>query len=81
MIAEIEEEQGRAFIKLSELGCAKKVNSWTSVHVLHLFECGGQISPEARRKTVKSWLQNDEKLHRDWRAVYQQLFAEKAPTL
>lgn len=66
---------------LSEPSDGYEIGVITSVHVLHWFECGGQISPEARRKTVKSWLQNDEKLRRDWRAVYQQLFAEKAPTL
>ena len=66
---------------LSEPDDGYKIGVITSVHILHLFECGGQISPAQRRETVQSWLKNDEKLHRDWRAVYQQLFGEKAPTL
>lgn len=58
-----------------------QIEIFSSVHVLHLFESSSLITPEQRKATIKSWLQNDEKLRRDWRTVYQQLFGEFAPTL
>jgi len=58
-----------------------RIEIFTSVHILHLLESEHLISVAQRKATIKSWLQNDEKLRRDWRSVYQQLFGEPAPTL
>lgn len=66
---------------LSEPDDNYQIQIFSSVHVLHLFESSDLITPEQRKATIKSWLQNDEKLRRDWRIVYQQLFGESAPTL
>ncbi|PMS37552.1 hypothetical protein B0G57_110107 [Trinickia symbiotica] len=53
----------------------------TSLHVLHLLEQAGSLDADERRSTVLSWLRCDEKLPRDWRRLYENLFNERAPTL
>lgn len=58
-----------------------KIKVITSLHILHLLEQDGSITANDRRNTIRSWLQNDEKLRSDWRKLYRQLFKEKAPTL
>jgi hypothetical protein len=57
------------------------IEVFSSVHVLHLLEAAELITADERKATIKSWLQNDEKLRRDWRTVYQQLFGEFPATL
>ena len=66
---------------LSEPDDNYQIEVFSSVHVLHLLEEANVITSDDRKATIKSWLQNDEKLRRDWRTVYQQLFGEFAPML
>jgi hypothetical protein len=58
-----------------------RIEIFTSIHILHLFENANLISSKERKATIKSWLQNDEKLKKDWRDLYWELFKEGAPTL
>nr|WP_315473008.1 hypothetical protein [uncultured Undibacterium sp.] len=53
----------------------------TSIDILYLLECANKLSHEDTIKTVRSWMQNDEKLPRAWRQRYKTLFREDAPTL
>lgn len=53
----------------------------TSIDILYLLECANKLPHEETIKTVRSWMQNDEKLPRKWRFRYKQLFGEDAPTL
>lgn len=58
-----------------------RIGIMTSVDILYLLEQAGKLSREERILTVKSWMQNAENLHRDWRSFYRKLFNENAPTL
>jgi hypothetical protein len=58
-----------------------EIEIFTSVDVLHLLERAGLVSPEDRRETVRSWQRCAEKLHRDWRTRYEELFGEPPPSI
>lgn len=58
-----------------------KIGLFNSLELLHLIQENGKISPEDRRKTVRSWMLYREKLLRDWREDYQRLFGESADSL
>lgn len=58
-----------------------KIGLFNSLELLHLIQENGKISPEDRRKTVRSWMLYREKLLRDWREDYQRLFGEPAHSL
>jgi hypothetical protein len=53
----------------------------TSIDIIYMLEKVGKLSREDRIGTIKSWLRNDEKLPRDWRRKYRELFNDVAPTL
>lgn len=53
----------------------------TSIDILFLLEKAGLLNKQERIDTIKGWLRNDEKLHREWRKTYRSLFNEGAPTL
>ena len=58
-----------------------KIGLFNSLKLLHLIEEDGKVSPEDRRKTVRSWILYKEKLLRNWREDYQRLFGEPADSL
>lgn len=51
----------------------------TSVHILHLLESAGELSQQQRWNTMRQWRMENELLHRDADAEYQQLFGEGPP--
>lgn len=51
----------------------------TSVHILKALEQGQYLSRETRIATVKAWVQFNEPLPHNWKAIYKQLFDESAP--
>lgn len=58
-----------------------KIGLLNSLELLHLIQENGKISPEDRRKTVRSWVLYREKLLGNWREDYQRLFGESADSL
>lgn len=52
---------------------------FTSVGILHLMECTGSLTKEARVETVRSWCLTNEALLRGWELEYRNLFGEEPP--
>lgn len=52
---------------------------FTSVGLLGLMERAEKLTREARIETVRSWCLTNEKLHRDWKTEYRELFGEEPP--
>lgn len=52
-----------------------------SLELLQLLESNGKLTPEDRRKTVRSWILYREKLLRGWESEYQRLFGESVASL
>lgn len=50
-----------------------------TVDILRILEVNGAISAEQRIATVRSWMNYDEKLPRDWKAKYRLAFGEPPP--
>jgi len=54
---------------------------FNSLEVLHLLEKNAKLTPDERRATVKSWLQNMEMLLKNWEIDYERLFNEPSQTV
>lgn len=56
------------------------IQMMSSVHILHILEADGRLTPEQRWNTMRQWRVEDERLHRDADREYLHLFIEAPPT-
>ncbi len=58
-----------------------EIGIYHSLELLQLLENYGKLSPENRRKTVRSWVLYRENLLKGWELEYQRLFGESVASL
>ena len=63
----------------TQTGAIDPSELYMSVEILHLLEAAGKLTKDERVTTVRSWVQQEDGLPRDWQTRYQTLFGEAPP--